>query len=288
MSKLKIAKSVGIGGINNYLDIKAVQISLNKLRVQLSPMKKLDDDGSLGRKPENSKTVEAIKIFQKKILGMPRPDGRIDVNGRTHRKINEKLNQLNVATPIVGELKTTLRRMIEENEGRIPHMYLCTEGKVTVGVGHMMASVSAAQKVPFVVRGTGVPATKKQIEDEFNVIKARPYGKSMPHHKFKAFTVLELSSATMSTQIDNHIKSFERELKLIYGANEFGSYPDNVKLALFDMIFNLGMPTLKSGFPSFNKHIKAGDYEKAALECNRYQVSIKRNDFVRSLLRSAK
>jgi GH24 family phage-related lysozyme (muramidase) len=52
-------------------------------------------------------------------------------------------------------------------------MYLDTVGKVTVGVGHMIVDVEAAQKVPFVVSSTGVLATAKQIEDEFNLIKSQ-------------------------------------------------------------------------------------------------------------------
>ncbi|GGB22069.1 N-acetylmuramidase family protein [Agarivorans gilvus] len=68
-----------------------MQAALNQLLGLISPTKKLAEDGKLGSKPENSKTVAAIKVFQKKVVGMLCPDGKIDVNGRSHRKINEKL-----------------------------------------------------------------------------------------------------------------------------------------------------------------------------------------------------
>ncbi len=84
MAKLQITQSVGIGGVNNPNDIKAVQAALNKLVGLIPPTKKLVEDGKLGSKPENSKTVVAIKAFQKKVVGMVRPDGKTDANGGRH------------------------------------------------------------------------------------------------------------------------------------------------------------------------------------------------------------
>ncbi|MGF1724237.1 M15 family metallopeptidase [Photobacterium nomapromontoriensis] len=88
MSNVKIIKSVGIGGVNTYDDIKTIQINLNKVLNLITPTKRLSEDGKLGRFPEKSKTVAAIKIFQKKVLNMVRPDGRIDPNGKTIKKLN--------------------------------------------------------------------------------------------------------------------------------------------------------------------------------------------------------
>ena len=41
-------------------------------------------------------------------------------------------------------------------------------------------------------------------------------------------------------------------------------FPADVKLALFDMIFNLGMTKLRNGFPKFNKSVKAKDWVNAS------------------------
>ncbi|MDF4742558.1 hypothetical protein P3545_06470 [Vibrio parahaemolyticus] len=90
----------------------------------------------------------------------------------------------------------------------------------------------------------------------------------------------------MNEQIAHHIQSFEKELKVIYGDDAFTSYPDNVKLALFDMIFNLGMPKLKDTYPKFNGHIRNGNYQQAALESKRNGVQAERNAYVANLLRS--
>ena len=86
MAVIRITQSVGLGGANNLNDVKTVQTSLNTLLNLITPTKKLLVDGRLGSRPENSKTVAAIKLFQSKVVNMVRPDGKIDPNGRTHRK----------------------------------------------------------------------------------------------------------------------------------------------------------------------------------------------------------
>ena len=98
MANVTLTGSVGIGGVNTFADIKNVQKALNQ-RIQLiAPTVKLVEDGKLGSKPENSKTVAAIKVFQKKVVGLIRPDGLIDKNGRTHKKLNSSA----VSTPATG------------------------------------------------------------------------------------------------------------------------------------------------------------------------------------------
>ena len=91
---LTLQASVGIGGKNIPSDIQSVQRNLNKLSDQIGLDSKLLVDGSLGSKPELSRTVAAIKLAQRKITKLGNPDGRIDVNGRTHRSINEALASL--------------------------------------------------------------------------------------------------------------------------------------------------------------------------------------------------
>ena len=91
MSAIRITQSVGLGGVNTPAYVKTVQTALNKLLKLISPTKVLVVDGRLGSRPESSNTVAAIKQLQSKVVGMVRPDGKIDPNARTHKKINEKL-----------------------------------------------------------------------------------------------------------------------------------------------------------------------------------------------------
>jgi len=94
MSSITLSGSVGIGGVNQKKDIYSVQVALNQ-RLNLIPdISKLVEDRSLGKNPAESKTVAAIKEFQKKVVAMSKPDGTIDVNGKTHGKINSTSKNL--------------------------------------------------------------------------------------------------------------------------------------------------------------------------------------------------
>jgi len=110
---LTITGSVGINGLNKPNDIKAVQTALNQLLNLIPPTKKLAVDGKLGLRPENSKTVAAIKMFQNKVVSIMRPDGRIDVNGNTQKKINERL--LKPGAPLPAKPTSSLPWMITAN-----------------------------------------------------------------------------------------------------------------------------------------------------------------------------
>ena len=78
-------QSVGEEGVNQMADIRKVQDLLNLARqrlitagIRFEKFKRLQEDGVIG-----SKTIGAIKIFQRDIVGFPNPDGRIDPGGRT-------------------------------------------------------------------------------------------------------------------------------------------------------------------------------------------------------------
>ena len=71
-----ISASVGQGGINNKQDVITIQNLLN------TKGHKLVVDGSCG-----PKTIAAITAFQKDIVKLTKPDGRVDVNGKTWKAL---------------------------------------------------------------------------------------------------------------------------------------------------------------------------------------------------------
>ncbi|BED90890.1 hypothetical protein PspMM1_33580 [Pseudoalteromonas sp. MM1] len=95
MAAIRITQSVGLGGANSLNDVKTVQTALNKLLKLIPPTQTLIVDGRLNPRPESSKTIAAIKLFQSKVLNMVRPDGKINPNDAIFRKINEKLALFN-------------------------------------------------------------------------------------------------------------------------------------------------------------------------------------------------
>jgi peptidoglycan hydrolase-like protein with peptidoglycan-binding domain len=77
----EIEGSVGQGGDNRESDVRVVQQLLN--RQDLTPLSTLREDGRSG-----PATVEAIRHFQARSLGIASPDGRVDPGGRTLRRLN--------------------------------------------------------------------------------------------------------------------------------------------------------------------------------------------------------
>ena len=72
-----ITASVGQGGKNIKADVIKVQNLLNKKNAKLAV------DGSCG-----PKTIAAITAFQKQVVKLSKPDGRIDPNGTTWKALN--------------------------------------------------------------------------------------------------------------------------------------------------------------------------------------------------------
>ena len=78
-------QSVGEDGINQMADVRRIQDLLNTARQRLTTLgiryerfNRLKEDGLIG-----PKTIGAIKIIQRDVIGFKDPDGRIDPGGRT-------------------------------------------------------------------------------------------------------------------------------------------------------------------------------------------------------------
>jgi hypothetical protein len=80
-----ISASVGSGGVNRKADSMTVQELLNEVpAAQGGPSPQLVVDGLPW-----TKTIAAIRNFQKVQLDFKWPDGRVDPNGKTLAKLNE-------------------------------------------------------------------------------------------------------------------------------------------------------------------------------------------------------
>lgn len=171
-SGIRLSGSVGIGGNNNVADIKTVQTALNQLLHLIPPTAKLVVDGSLGRTPERSKTVAAIKSFQQKVAGIIRPDGRIDVNGRSHRSLNSKLQ--NARPTIANTNLPPVQGTSDLNDA--------TFAKAAQALGCEVASIRAVAEVESLGNGF-LPSKRPKILFEAHIFSRetkRKYDKSNP------------------------------------------------------------------------------------------------------------
>lgn len=77
-----ISASVGLNGVNRSGDVKKVQILLNQNRHRFDHHE-IAEDSIIG-----PKTIGTIKDFQRTVVGLSNPDGRVDADGRTLRSLN--------------------------------------------------------------------------------------------------------------------------------------------------------------------------------------------------------
>ena len=172
-------------------------------------------------------------------------------------------------------------KKLEEFEGSIPWMYRDTVGKVTVGVGLMLPDAAAACRLPF--RVGGAPATEAQIEADFARVDALPMGR--PALFYRAPAKPELAQAEIDSLLRTVVAGFEGDLRKALPG--YDALPDGVKLALLDMIYNLGPAGLLKGFPRMMVAVAAGDWARAASCCERRGPGAARNAWTRGQLLSS-
>ena len=175
-----------------------------------------------------------------------------------------------MTAPTFDEIKS----FIGPNEGNIPHMYLCTEGFVTVGIGNMFPNVNSALSLPFVNRTTSNPATQDEIKTDFEEVGKQPKGLYAP--KYRKFTKLDRPDPQINWLFQKRVDEFLKQLRKSYP--KFDTYPSAAQVALLDMAFQLGTNGLKTEWPKLNKAIDAEDWDEAAKNCMRPAANAIRND----------
>jgi len=160
-------------------------------------------------------------------------------------------------------------------------MYRDTVGKVTVGVGLMLPDAKAAEALPFLI-GTRA-ATQQEIAAEYTRVDAMPIGRASAFYKTP--TSLVLTQQTIDAKLISVLEGFEADLKAQFP--NYDNLPDGVKMALLDMIYNLGPAGLFKGFPHLIAAVQSGAWTQAAEHCMRRGPGLARNDWTREQFLSA-
>jgi GH24 family phage-related lysozyme (muramidase) len=170
---------------------------------------------------------------------------------------------------------------LKEFEGCVPWMYRDTVGKVTVGVGLMLPDAKASEALPFLI-GTRA-ATQQEIAVEYARVDAMPMGRASAFYKTP--TSLVLTQQTIDAKLISVLEGFEADLKAQF--SNYHNLPDGVKMALLDMIYNLGPAGLFKGFPHLMAAVQSGAWTQAAEHCMRRGPGLARNDWTREQFLSA-
>jgi GH24 family phage-related lysozyme (muramidase) len=196
-------------------------------------------------------------------------------------------------------LRNAIRNDLDNWEGFYTWMYLDSVGLVTVGYGSMLPDAEAAKAIPF-VKIKGGAATPAEIKAAYDVVHsgAAAQKAALPRQKFGAkhyekVTDLRITQATASKLRDAHVDADYRQLQLIYP--QFDTFPDNAKLALFDMIYNVGAGHGKTrhhrasglrAYVGMNAAIAQGDWSTAAQHCHRHGIPPERNRVTAELFKT--
>jgi GH24 family phage-related lysozyme (muramidase) len=170
---------------------------------------------------------------------------------------------------------------LKEFEGCVPWMYRDTVGKVTVGVGLMLPDARAAEALPFVLGARA--ATPEEIACEYARVDAMTLGHASAFYRIS--TSLELTQQTIDAKLKSVLEGFEADLRVQFP--HYDALPDGVKMALLDMIYNLGASGLFKGFPHLVAAVEAGAWAQAAERCIRRGPSAARNAWTRQQFLSA-
>ena len=169
---------------------------------------------------------------------------------------------------------------IERFEGRVPYMYRCTGGEVTIGIGHAILKSDNAPELTWSIGGR--PATSDEILADYASVNAAEKGHAAP--SYEHLTQCRMANSDIDALLAADIASFEAQLAA--ELPNWNTYPEPAQEALFDMAFNLGLNGLKK-FPSMLAAVDAGQWEAAASECHRKGINEDRNQQTASLFRQA-
>lgn len=173
--------------------------------------------------------------------------------------------------------KSTVIQRLTKVEGCMSHLYLCTGGKVTAGIGHALETVEEAETLPFVVGDR--PATLAEIRRDYYKVKAAPVGLSA--RAYAGLTLIRLPMPAILTLVNQDIRYFEAGL--CAALPSFATWPESVQEAVFDMGFNVGVAGVRKKFPKFLQACERGDWATAAEQSHRRDIAEWRNEEIAGL-----
>jgi GH24 family phage-related lysozyme (muramidase) len=160
-------------------------------------------------------------------------------------------------------------------ETAVPWMYLDTRGLVTAGIGQMLPDAASAQALAF-LHPDGTPAPPDVIRADFERVRA--LAPAQPCHAYRSLTSPTLAADTMATLLAAVTTANDAALRRL---PSYDAFPNPAKLALLDMLYNLGAPKLFSEYPLLFAAVHNQHWLLASQQCHRTGPNPARNDWTR-------
>ncbi len=174
---------------NDPTDVKVVQTLLTQVAAKLGnpQLKPRGINGEISRPPNQSSTVKAILEFQKQVMLMTAPDGRVDPGGRTLAGLNALLESSGFEK--LSDVKTALRKKV--------HSFVAMFGKVAITSGKRTVRKQAELMAPmsdkdlnmygsstfYIVQIKALPKPQRTVAEVEKILKdAQQKGSRISHH----------------------------------------------------------------------------------------------------------
>jgi type VI secretion system secreted protein VgrG len=169
---------------------------------------------------------------------------------------------------------------LHRSEGLVSHMYRCTGGAVTIGVGHAIPNADAACKLAWQLGDASAPDAL--VRGDYQRVAWA--GQGMLAARYANLSTCRMAAEKIEQLLAADIDSFSAQLTAL--VEGWVNYPEPAQEALFDMAYNLGVGGLKK-FTKLLAACAAGDWAAAAGESRRRGIPDWRNDEAAALFRSA-
>jgi GH24 family phage-related lysozyme (muramidase) len=201
---------------------------------------------------------------------------------------------------LTGPFKAKLKAALIKFEKSVPYLYQDSIGQMTIGVGHLVEPEIKVVPLKLYRRSDQKLATVEEKKAAWQAVKKenRRYTGQKDHKQhvygaghYEKLSSLFMKDADVDVLTEDHIVEFHGYLRRAFTRQngyltEFDDMPENARLALFDMMFNMGPTRFPRPWHQFVAALKRGDWQKAATQSNRPQVNAERNAYVRDLLSS--
>lgn len=146
-------------------------------------------------------------------------------------------------------------------EGVVLTMYQDIKGYVTTGVGLLIDSVAAAQKMEWRHRESKAPATPNEVAEEWHRVKDLP--KALHWRQYAK--VCELEMANMDGEVNKRLHEFAEYLEEQY-FGEWPSWPADAQLASLSMAWAVG-PGFPTIFKNWRSYAEKQDWVGCGASC---------------------
>lgn len=148
-------------------------------------------------------------------------------------------------------------------EGYVNHLYLDIRALVTIGVGFLVDTVEEACALPFVHKDTGMLALRKEIADEWKLVKSKTALACQGAQAAAKVTTLMLTNETIDKLLTKKLLANAAYVSHIIP--QLSSFPANAQLAIMSLCWAMGAGIDKT-YPKFTAACKRQAWDEAAEE----------------------